>query len=506
MKPPSYFYQRIAKRLTLVAIAVALPAILIGLFFNATAALSFALMAVVLMWAIDASRVAAFADWVQSMYKDERGLQQAEVPEGAGVWENIIGQLNRVFKRELKARKTLLETVAKFEEASEALPDGAIMLDAQNSIIWANQVAQAHWGIRRDEDRLQNITYLIRQPEFAAYLARERYGEPLILRLNHRDKSGETTEQVLSIQFIPYGTNAEIERAGGASGLLSGEMMGLENAENRVSSGVDITSKQKLILSRDITQIERLENMRRDFVANVSHELRTPLTVMSGFLETLTLRGVDNAEITKKSLAHMSVQALRMRGIVEDLLVLSRLEDRTNPVLEAPVDMAQVIADAIEDAQHLSLSDDLLRTPRHHIEAAITGDWLLASRDEMASAVSNLLNNAVRYSPMGSCIKVTWAMIDGAPMFSVEDNGDGIAPAHLARLTERFYRVDQGRSRDSGGTGLGLAIVKHIALRHGAGLNIESSIKAENHGSKFSIVFPATRRCAAAPQPKLAVG
>ena len=499
MKPPSYFYQRIAKRLALVAIAVALPAILIGLFFNAAAALGFALTAVVLMWAIDASRVAAFADWVQVMYKDERGLQQAEVPEGAGVWENIIGQLNRVFKRELKARKTLLETVAKFEEASEALPDGAIMLDAQNSIIWANQVAQAHWGIRREEDRLQNITYLIRQPEFAAYLARERYGEPLILRLHHRENSGETTEQVLSIQFIPYGSNTEIELAGGASGLLGTDLIGLENAENRASPANDSTPKQKLILSRDITQIERLETMRRDFVANVSHELRTPLTVMSGFLETLTLRGVDNAEITKKSLAHMSVQALRMRGIVEDLLVLSRLEDRSNPLREAPVDMGQIIASAVEDAHHLS-------TQHHQIESDVAPDWLVASHDEMASAISNLVNNAVRYSPPGSHIKVTWAMLEGAPIFSVADNGDGIAPAHLARLTERFYRVDQGRSRDSGGTGLGLAIVKHIALRHGAVLNIESSTKAENHGSKFSITFPATRRCEVEPQPKLAVG
>ncbi len=490
MKPPRYFLERIFKRLLLVSICVALPAFVIGLLFSAVAALSFALVALVVMWALDASRVAAFADWVQQLATDERGLQAAVVPEGAGVWENIIGQLNRVVRRENKARTALLDALAKFEEASEALPDGAIMLDAQNSIIWANQVAQQHWGIRREEDRLQNITYLIRQPEFAEYLDRERYREPLILRLSSRDANGESVEQVLSIQLIPYGANAERGRVGGASGL---PVDALESPEIQESSDIIEGERRKLILSRDVTQLERLERMRRDFVANVSHELRTPLTVMSGFLETLTLRGVDNAEMTKKALAHMSIQALRMRGIVEDLLVLSRLEDRTNALQVAPVDMRQIIDCAVEDAQHINVHG-------HKIEIEVAPNWLLASRDEMASAVSNLLNNAVRYSPAGSHIKVLWRIEDGVPLFAVQDNGDGIPPAHLNRLTERFYRVDQGRSRDTGGTGLGLAIVKHIALRHGAILKIESSIKPQDKGSKFTITFPAARLCDAEVQ------
>ncbi len=495
MKPHSYFFQKIITRLAWIALGIALPALLIGLFFSAVAALTFALAAIAVMWVMDASRLAAFADWVRRLDADERGLQAVIMPEGAGVWENIIGQLNRVIKRENRARAELLGALAKFEEAAEALPDGAIMLDAQNSIIWANQIAQKHWGIRREEDHLQNITYLIRQPEFADYLNNGRYGEPLLLRLNSRAPNGENVEQVLSIQLIPYGTNTEKIRAGGASGL---DVNVLESAEIPASLELDLGKKQKLILSRDITQIERLEHMRRDFVANVSHELRTPLTVMSGFLETLTLRGVDNVEVTKKALAHMSVQALRMRGIVEDLLTLSRLEDRTNPLQEAPVDVAQIIGNALEDAQHLN-------THGHKIEADIAPDWLLANRDAIASAVSNLLNNAVRYSPPESKIKVTWHIENGVPSVCIEDNGDGIAPAHLGRLTERFYRVDQGRSRDSGGTGLGLAIVKHIALRHGASLKIESSIKPEDHGSKFTITFPPTRRCVAQPQPILVV-
>ena len=389
--------------------------------------------------------------------------QAATLPDGIGLWGDVLGDLYRLIRQERTSQQALSEALGRFQAASAALPDGAVMLDNQYNIVWCNPSAETHWSISLTRDRMQTITYLIRYPEFIEYLNARVFGEPLVIKIAHSKDSGAlapaTVEISLSVQLVSFG------------------------------------SDQMLLLSRDISEREQLEAMRRDFVANVSHELRTPLTVMTGFLETVSRAGVNNPALLEKSLAHMSAQTIRMQRLVDDLLALSRLEDNRNRLTVAPINMPELIRMVINDAEQLSHG-------RHRIVADLVEDcWLTGNRDEIASAMSNLIINAVRYTPDGGEVRMSWQLTNGLPTFQVVDNGEGIAPAHLPRLTERFYRVDRGRSRASGGTGLGLAIVKHVLLRHDARLEIVSSQMAENHGSTFTIIFPAERVCARTPRP-----
>ena len=216
---------------------------------------------------------------------------------------------------------------------------------------------------------------------------------------------------------------------------------------------------------------------------------------MAGFLETISTIGAGNPGLLEKSLAHMTTQASRMQRLVEDLLTLSRLEDIGHRPTQAPINAPDLIASLAIDAEQLSAG-------RHRIVTSISPDWLLGNRDEIASAFSNLISNAVRYTPAGGEIDIGWTIEGGVPLFRVRDNGEGIAPEHVPRLTERFYRVDRGRSQATGGTGLGLAIVKHVLIRHGARLDIQSSRDAALHGTQFSILFPPERACQAEPKPQ----
>jgi two-component system phosphate regulon sensor histidine kinase PhoR len=242
--------------------------------------------------------------------------------------------------------------------------------------------------------------------------------------------------------------------------------------------------KQKLLLSRDVTRLEMIQTMRRDFIANVSHELRTPLTVIGGFLETLTDESHPDPKTRKWALALMTDQTQRMQRLVEDLLTLSRLEDTENLAREETVDVPQMLRGLYDEAQSLS-------SGRHLVILSLDTDAkLLGSADELRSAFSNLISNAIRYTPDGGIITLSWAIRDGQGVFSVQDSGIGIEPEHIPRLTERFYRVDRGRSRESGGTGLGLAIVKHVLTCHQAKLEIASE---QGKGSCFSAWFPAAR-------------
>ena len=274
-----------------------------------------------------------------------------------------------------------------------------------------------------------------------AHLEARLFGEPLLL------KGPGEADRILSVQLVPYG------------------------------------SHEKLMLSRDVTRWERLESMRRDFIANVSHELRTPLTVMMGFLETLTDAREADEKLYRRSLALMTDQAGRMQRLVEDLLMLSRLEDTRYPLKEEPVDVPALLQSVLVEAEGLNRG-------QHRLASKLEPVWLLASREEIRSAFSNLVTNAIRYTPPGGDILVTWGLENGAPAMRVRDNGEGIAPEHIPRLTERFYRVDRSRSRASGGTGLGLAIVKHVLQRHQGRLEIASEV---GQGSTFSCLFPAAR-------------
>jgi two-component system phosphate regulon sensor histidine kinase PhoR len=375
------------------------------------------------------------------------------VPQGWGVWDRVYADLYRLLRLQRQSESRLTATLEDFRQAAAAMPDGMAILDAQDRIEWCNPVAESHFGLDLSRDTGQSITNLVRQPQFIDYLQAQNYGEPLMLR------QSRGPDFILSIQLVPYG------------------------------------DRQKLLISRDVTDLERVETMRRDFIANVSHELRTPLTVLGGFLETIMDIRAADGELLRRSLPLMREQTQRMQRLVEDLLTLSRLETSHNPPREEAVDVPGLARALHHDAIVLSAG-------RHRILLELgTEDWLLGSEEELRSAFSNLVSNAVRYTPEGGEVTIAWQRREAETAFSVRDTGIGIAAQHLPRLTERFYRVDRSRSRETGGTGLGLAIVKHVLGRHQARLDITSEL---GHGSTFSALFPAERRAAPAPRESLA--
>ena len=364
----------------------------------------------------------------------------ASVPEGHGLWDELLTALHRHERDTARRERALGEALIRFRRAAQALPDGVVILGEDQRIEWCNDTAAAQLGLDARADLGRAIGNLVRAPAFLEYLAAGDHASAPAIRV----PAGKGS--VLSLKIIPYG------------------------------------EAQKLLLVRDVTQAERLETMRRDFVANVSHELRTPLTVLVGFLETVRELKLD-PQRTRDYLGMMQEQAGRMQRIIEDLLTLSQLESAPAPASER-VRVAPLLERIRADAQALSGG-------RHRISLeAQAGPDLLGSESELASAFGNLATNAVRYTPEGGEIRLQWREEPSGPVFAVQDTGVGIAPEHLPRLTERFYRIDRGRSRETGGTGLGLAIVKHALARHQATLEIESK---PGQGSRFVARFPAQR-------------
>lgn len=423
------------QRFTASLVAVGLFALPVGIFAGASWAL--ALVAVVLgaMLVHHARTLERFERWL-------RAPDPATMPHASGPWEEILTRLARLLRRQRQSEQRLADALERFQRATAAMPDGIVILDDLDHVEWCNPMAERHLGLDRGRDTGHQITNIVRNPSFVDYLAAETFAEPLQLRQAHGQ------EFALSIQLVPYG------------------------------------DRQKLLISRDVTRFERLETMRRDFVANVSHELRTPLTVVGGFLETLADADEPDPAMLRRALDLMHGQTRRMQRLVEDLLTLSRLESAGSQLREEDVDVSLLVRGVHHDAQSLSGG-------RHRITVAIEGGaWLRGNAEELRSAFGNLGSNAVRYTPENGAIAIAWAVRDGEPVFSVTDTGIGVAPEHVPRLTERFYRVDRGRSRESGGTGLGLAIVKHVLSRHQARLEIRSE---PGKGSCFSIVLPAAR-------------
>ena len=368
---------------------------------------------------------------------------QRIVPNGSGLWEEVFTRLNRMVRQHRKEHEQRVAALQHMEQATSALPEGVAILDEAYHIEWCNPLAERHFGLDCKRDIGQQITYLARQPEFVQYLALHEFSEPLVLC------GARQNGLTLSIKLIHYGDN------------------------------------KLLLISRDITHLERIETMRRDFVANVSHELRTPLTVVNGFVETLhDMPNLENS-MARRALHLMGEQMYRMEQLVDDLLTLSKLEDTLNALQEEAVDVARLLRTLHQEGQSLSAGKHTLR-----LELA-SSCALLGNADELRSAFGNLISNAIRYTPHGGEILVSWHEQGEQPVFSVQDSGIGISPQHIPRLTERFYRVDRSRSRETGGTGLGLAIVKHIVSRHKARLEIVSE---EGKGSTFSIVFSSSRR------------
>ncbi len=407
------------------------------LVLGAVPALVFYSIALLLLVVHHLRYLAALDEWLQIPTPTA-----ATLPDATGAWGDVFARLARLMRSQSQSQQQLSTALERLRRATSAMPEGVVILDETDRIEWCNPVAEQHFGIDYNRDSGQQITYLVRQPQFAEYLATRNYSEPLIVRQSRQQ------ELILSLQLIPYG------------------------------------NKQKLLISRDITRLERVETMRRDFVANVSHELRTPLTVIGGFLETLSEEDQTGSKIGKRALTLMTDQTMRMQRLVEDLLALSRLENAQNPVREESVNVAEMLRELYHEAQSLSVG-------RHHINLKLDTDaQLRGSSDELRSAFSNLVSNAVRYTTDGGEIILNWGIHDGQGLFSVQDSGIGIESEHLPRLTERFYRVDRSRSRETGGTGLGLAIVKHVLSRHQAHLEIVSE---PGKGSRFSAWFPANR-------------
>ncbi len=378
-----------------------------------------------------------------------RGTQEGDAPRDAGFWGEIGYRVERSIRSRERAAVQEQARLGRFLEAMEASPNGVLMLDANEQIDWCNSVAAAHFGLDPQRDRMQHITNLVRAPAFVAYLQAGVFKETV----QFPDPRGRGT---LSVLVRDYGEG------------------------------------RKLVLSQDITERERTDAMRRDFVANVSHEIRTPLTVLSGFIETMTSLPLTEVE-RKRVLLLMSQQTQRMQGLVADLLTLAQLEGSPRPAADRWVAVDKLLRQVEADARTLSMG-------RHTITLA--GDdaaQMAGAETELLSALTNLANNAVRYTPEGGRIDIAWRVLpDGSGEFAVKDTGPGIEREHIPRLTERFYRVDGSRSRDTGGTGLGLSIVKHVVQRHGGELQVQSE---PGKGSTFRLVFPAARLRFLAPVP-----
>ena len=419
-------------------VSLALLAVLsaiVGALFGVRAALCFGLVMLVLQTLFTTFHT-------QRLWRLLDAPVYGEVPSAPGVWGEIYYRLHKLAKRWHAQVRQVEQQHSRFIQGIQASPNGVAMLDDSDQIEWCNAIAETHFGLDTKRDLRQHITHLVRQPDFVRYLASQHYESVLVMR-----GMGLNRQHVLSVQIFPYGEN------------------------------------RKLILTQDITELERTDSMRRDFVANVSHELKTPLTVLSGFLETMRELPLNESD-RARYLEMMEQQSSRMQNIVRDLLVLANLEGDVKPPGDHVLDMRAVLRHLEEDADNLS-------NGRHRItfdaDEALT---VSGSETEIVSALANLVTNAIRYTPDGGTIDVSWQRIRDRAVFSVRDSGLGIPAEHIPRLTERFYRVDRSRSRDTGGTGLGLAIVKHVLQRHLADLEVKSE---EGRGSTFSVKFSAAR-------------
>lgn len=362
-------------------------------------------------------------------------------PAGDGSWQQVF---DGIYYRQRKARKKnkdLRVLIRRFRDGAEALPDAIVVLNSDWTIIWCNKLAQQLVGLRWPQDERQRIDNLIRNPEFQTYIQQKQFDQPLELA------SPVNEDLVLEYRMLQYGND------------------------------------QHLLIVRDVTQLKLLEQVRKDFVANVSHELRTPLTVLQGYLEVMDADNLPNAGIWGKAHTVMLEQTKRMDALVQQLLTLSRIEAAAKVQFEDDIDVPAMLSMLEQEAQSLN------REKQHQISFSVEPGLMVSGiREELRSAFSNLITNAIKYTPNGGEIQVSWVRQHQKAVFSVSDNGEGIAPQHVKRLTERFYRVDQARARTTGGTGLGLAIVKHVLQRHNSKLMIFSEPKK---GSSFSFSLPA---------------
>jgi two-component system phosphate regulon sensor histidine kinase PhoR len=397
------------------------------------------------LWGGLAIALALHLTWVlANLFRLEWWLRHrsfADAPDVGGVWGEIIAQIVRLHRRKRFHKQRFVQLMRQLQRSTAALPNGVVILNAQREIVWFNRMAARLLNLRRTADLGMRIENLLREPQFVRYLAGQDYSNPVVIR----PTTGE--DCYLSMQVAPYGDG------------------------------------QLLLMVSDVSRQMRLEAVRRDFVANASHELRSPLTVISGYLETLGQDPALDADL-QGPVAEMRRQAERMTAIIRDLLELSRLEESDEVVGGEPIDIAALLA---------LLRKDVLARPTHPRDVRVRVDSqarLMGDEPEIHSAFSNLVDNAAKYTAVDGSIEMRWWVDEDGGHFAVSDTGMGIPPEHIPRLTERFYRVDAGRSRSTGGSGLGLAIVKHVLQRHRATLEVQSTLGA---GSTFTCHFPAER-------------
>jgi len=416
--------QALAKRLFMYF----LPLLLIGVLVGAPFLLLFLGSMSLLLWHYH--QLYRLSDWLINQ-------RSFNPPEGEGAWEQVFEGIYHLQHRNRKKRNELADLIRRFRDGAEAVPDAVVVLQKDLSIVWCNQLALKVLGLQWPTDHGQRLDNLIRDPKFAKYMQQGSFDDALELDINHK--------QMLEFRVMPY------------------------------------ASSQLMMVVRDVTRLKQLEQMRKDFVANVSHELRTPLTVVTGYLEMLDGDSLPPPAMWHKAQNTMLEQCKRMDSLVNQLLSLSRIEGARRPDNDKPVNVSQILNYIQTEA--LSINQDKGHQLQFEIDSKLD---IKGSGDELRSAFSNLVFNAIHYTKPGGVISVVWQLKDKQAHFSVTDNGDGIAPEHINRLTERFYRVDKARSRTTGGSGLGLAITKHVLTRHDSYLNIKSKL---GEGSVFSFSF-----------------
>jgi two-component system, OmpR family, phosphate regulon sensor histidine kinase PhoR len=424
MSPKVLFWVPALLRLALTFIAAGA----LWLFFGATFALSVTIVVLIAAVLIQLGYLYRLSVWLEHPATEK-------LPDAWGAWTDIFARLYKLHRDDERNRAELSEWLTRFRQAMSLLPDGVAIMDDVLFLEWCNPVVEQHLGLQLERDRGRRVTNLVRHPDFIDYIILGRYDEPLTLSLRDRK---------LIVHIIPF------------------------------------EDRRQILVTHDMTASDRIDTMRRDFVANASHELRTPLTVINGFLEIAQSQPDLDRDTRMQHIKLMIEQGRRMQNLVEDMLTLTRLESIDYPMRPEHVDVRRLLEEILGEARALSGG-------RHKISLDVDGPDIDGSTDELRSAFGNLVSNAVRYTPEGGEIRITWKDAGQEKQFSVRDTGIGISPENIARLTERFYRVDKSRSRETQGTGLGLAIVKHVVLRHKANLAIESD---PGKGSLFTIKFP----------------
>ncbi|UYI47633.1 phosphate regulon sensor histidine kinase PhoR [Vibrio natriegens] len=407
------------------------PWVIVGWIFGYMPWLLLAATALQLVWHLH--NQVRLSSWLW----DEKRLTP---PSGSGNWESLFNGLYRLQQRQRRKRKELTNLIRRFRNGAESLPDAVVVFRAEGNIVWCNKLAQHLLGFHWPEDSGQPISNLIRTPDFIKYLNKQDFSDPLEMR------SPINVERMLELRIVPY------------------------------------TEGEHLMVVRDVSQLKQLEGMRRNFFANVSHELRTPMTVLQGYLEMTEDPDMIVGPMWTKAHGVMTEQLNRMNALVNQLLTLSKIEAAPMHELEDIVNVPAMLE--VLEKEAASLSGDDHHKLKFDVDESLR---VFGDDDQLRSAISNLVYNAVKYTPPCANINVRWYQNAQGACLEVEDSGDGIEPQHLHRLTERFYRVDKARSRDTGGSGLGLAIVKHALSHHDSHLEIQSEVGV---GSKFSFVLP----------------